>query len=585
MKILKHISVAALFSFALLLSSFAAISTNKVGISKQEEAAKKIAVLKQKYGNVVGTLNLPKFLLFEKKEETKLQKTLKLGLATNSNFVQINILANSKSRDISGSTNSFSADELLSAAIENYNNRVAVSWLVPPSFVLASPDVRLAFINKVVSQNPARLSSYEGMRYSIHAFGIPTAFSGSEWNLLSTAQTWTNDLNNLDNIYSYLWNFEIQNHTEIYYYGGGGGWELLPMQILLTAILDGNPQKYMAEEFNPFEQMFSQHFPFGMGNMGNRRNNRQENEDIVEKIDVTLEQLYNEETIDLTYKYKSYCQACNGEGYKPNCNPKCKSCHGKGMTVQVVRLGGMIQQSVVQCNTCGGSGKIVNEDSKCNQCFGNCFLEKTRTLPIQLKSGLTTENKINFSNKGNIYKNNKTNLIILINELPHNIYKRHKDDLFITLELKLYQALFGFTKIIKHLDNRLLNLSFNSKTDFNNIKFIQEEGMKSLNNNSKGNLYIKFIVKLPEINNFSDEDKSKLKEILISCETEDKIDDNLNQIKTKLNPIKKEKMNHINTIFDKDNNETSQNAKQQHHHQQQQQHHQQQQQNVQCAQQ
>jgi hypothetical protein len=247
MKILKHISVAALFSFALLLSSFAAISTNKVGISKQEEAAKKIAVLKQKYGNVVGTLNLPKFLLFEKKEETKLQKTLKLGLATNSNFVQINILANSKSRDISGSTNSFSADELLSAAIENYNNRVAVSWLVPPSFVLASPDVRLAFINKVVSQNPARLSSYEGMRYSIHAFGIPTAFSGSEWNLLSTAQTWTNDLNNLDNIYSYLWNFEIQNHTEIYYYGGGGGWELLPMQILLTAILDGNPQKSMAE--------------------------------------------------------------------------------------------------------------------------------------------------------------------------------------------------------------------------------------------------------------------------------------------------------------------------------------------------
>ena len=363
-------------------------------------------------------------------------------------------------------------------------------------------------------------------------------------------------------------------------------------QIGMDIFENGNSNQ---DDFNPFEQMFSQNFPFGMGNMGNRnrQQQQQEHEDIIEKLDVTLEQLYNEESIDFNYTYKSYCVKCNGEGYKDNHNPKCKTCDGKGIKVQVIRLGGMIQQSVVNCNVCNGTGKIIKDENKCEQCSGNCYLNKEKTIQIQLKSGLTTENKINFAGKGNNYKNNKSNLIILINELPHNIFKRNKDDLFIHIELKLYQALVGYNKIIKHLDGRLINLSYNSKTEFNSIKFIQDEGMKSLNN-TKGNLYIKFSIKLPDLTNLAVESKTQIKQILESCEIEEVSNENKiltmeNLHKPKLNLCKKERYNNLNNIFEKEINTSSDNHQHQqhhhHHHQQHQHHPHHQNQNVQCAQQ
>lgn len=356
-------------------------------------------------------------------------------------------------------------------------------------------------------------------------------------------------------------------------------------QIGMSIFENGNNNQH--DDFNPFgshfENMFGQHFPFGnMGNMGGNRN-KEENEDLIEKINVTLEQLYNEIPVNFTYKYKSYCIKCNGEGYKNGYNPSCKSCDGKGMKVHLIKMGPMIQQQIVQCNVCNGSGKIVNDNNKCDQCNGNCYNYKEKTIQIPLKSGLTTENKINFSGKGHHYKNNKTNLIILINELPHDIFKRNNDDLFINIELKLYQALFGFNKVITHLDGRLLHINHTGKTEYNTIKYIQEEGMKSLNNNTKGNIYIKFTIKLPDINNMGLENKAILKTLLESteqdeCNSENNICNMEKLNKTKLFNCKQEQISYFNNFFNKINNSESEEEQipSNNHHQHQ---------NVQCAQQ
>ena len=221
------------------------------------------------------------------------------------------------------------------------------------------------------------------------------------------------------------------------------------------------------------------------------------------------------------------------------------------MKVQVIRMGNMIQQMVQQCGTCGGSGTHINNDNKCMNCNGKTYIYKDRSIEIPLKSGLISGNKIVFSGKGHNIKNNKSDLIFVINVLPHNVFYRQNvsgaeaSDLYTDIELTLYQALFGFNKIIHHLDGRKININYKGKTDFNTIRKIQGEGMKTISGNDKGNLYIRFLINIPDINNISDETKLLFRNIFQEP-TEDNNNDGIN---ITLNNCRREEVNKINKIL------------------------------------
>jgi DnaJ-class molecular chaperone len=350
-----------------------------------------------------------------------------------------------------------------------------------------------------------------------------------------------------------------------------------------------NGGQVQQNEFNPFsgghnfENMFNQHFSFNMGGMGQHQKREEPPENIVEKLDVTLEQLYNEETINFNYRQNISCTKCDGEGYKDGKSPICKACNGKGMTVQVVRMGNMIQQNASTCHNCRGTGKIVSDEDKCENCSGNCYLIKDKTIQIPLKSGLTNDNKITLTSKGHQLKNCKTNLIICINEIQHPFFKRQGDDLFIEMELKLYQALFGFHKIIKHLDNREIIINCNEKTDFNMIRKIEKEGMKSLHNDNRGNIYIKFNINLPNIIQLPLEAKSQIKSILELFDKDEVHNENniINKQNLNISKLSNCNQNIVNNIYNNLNNKSNEEEQQQQQQQQQHQH----QQGVQCNQQ
>lgn len=288
--------------------------------------------------------------------------------------------------------------------------------------------------------------------------------------------------------------------------------------------MDNDEGHHGQNPFADFGNIFGSGFPFGMGGMpgmpgmGPRQS---ASEDIMEKIDVTLEQIYNEETVNFTYKQKVYCVKCEGEGSKDGKSTKCMSCDGKGMKVNIMRMGNMIQQSVGECNICKGKGKIVSDSNKCETCNGKCYIVKEKSIQIPLKSGLSHGNKITLSGKGNQFKNIKTDLILLINEKTHETFKRLDNNLFVDIELKLYQALFGFDRIVNHLDGRKLHISSSGKTDFNTIRKISGEGMKSLQTGNKGDLFIRFTVELPNFVNLPGDTKTQLKSILQSFDKQE----------------------------------------------------------------
>lgn len=278
---------------------------------------------------------------------------------------------------------------------------------------------------------------------------------------------------------------------------------------------------------NPFENAFGPGHPFhnmfNHGFSGQNNNKQKEHKNIISNINVTLEQIYNEETINFTYKYKCSCNQCNGEGTKDGKPIVCNRCNGKGVQVQIIRMGNMIQQLSQTCQNCNGSGKMLNPENNCTTCTGSGVIQKEKTIQVALKAGLSTGNKIHLQGKGNQIKNVKTDLILIINEIPNGIFKRIKNDLYINIDLRLFQSLFGFSKIITHLDGRQLIINHIGKTNFNTIRKIPNEGMKIINSNKKGDLYINFKFNLPNLDNINPEIKTVLKNILLSIDNDEAI--------------------------------------------------------------
>ncbi len=336
---------------------------------------------------------------------------------------------------------------------------------------------------------------------------------------------------------------------------------------------------------NPFEDMFRSHFNFNVSGRRNEKSN--EPEDIVEQIKVSLEQIYNEESIPVTYKQKHDCSACNGEGTKDGKSSICSGCNGKGMRVQVIRNGPMIQQTVGNCHICNATGHVINNDNKCQTCNGTKYTTKEKTINVPLKSYLCNCNKISLEGKGNHMKNMKSNLIISIFEETHPIFKRRNNDLYVDVELKLYQVLFGFDKILTHLDGRKLHISCSSVTDFNHIRIINGEGMKS-ESNGKGNLFIRFSYKIPPLHLLPLETKQQLKQIFRNIENvehddTDTISKESDLVKTILNDVNQQQANVVSNLMTELKilvNEPENIHQEQHHNQ----HHHQSHSNVQCAQ-
>ena len=173
---------------------------------------------------------------------------------------------------------------------------------------------------------------------------------------------------------------------------------------------------------------------------------------------------------------------------------------------------------------------------------------KEKSIDIPLKSGLISGNKIVFNGKGHHINNTKSDLIFVINILPHNVFYRENNstNLYIDIELTLYQALFGFNKVITHLDGRNIRIQHTGKTDFNNIKKIPNEGMKNISGDTKGDLYVRFLINMPNINNISNETKLELKTILQEPNTDTNIESTINSV---LNSCKKEEIEKVTKIL------------------------------------
>ena len=129
------------------------------------------------------------------------------------------------------------------------------------------------------------------------------------------------------------------------------------------------------------------------------------------------------------------------------------------------------------------------------------------------------------------------------------------------MELKLYQSIIGFNKVITHLDQRKLHVTYNKTIKDGDIKIIENEGMIDLNTEKKGDIQIIFSVKYPDLNKLSKEESDTFKVLLAKTEKRELEKETLifknkkSMVKTKLINLKEE--NYENNEHNEHNNNPS----------------------------
>jgi chaperone protein DnaJ len=275
--------------------------------------------------------------------------------------------------------------------------------------------------------------------------------------------------------------------------------------------------------FNPadaasiFEQFFG---PFGFSFGGSRRNQRSgpvRGKDVVYPLNLTLEDLYNGVTKKMKVTRNIICKACNGTGTKDGAAPsKCSTCGGSGMKITVRQSGNFIQQTQTMCPTCQGSGEMIAPSDQCATCKGEKTVQVQKVLEVEVEKGMQQGQKIVFYGESDEAPGTLPgDLIFIIKEKEHDVFKRAGKDLVMEVDLPLVNALCGFEKVIKHLDGHeiIIKTKEGEIIKPGDIREVPGQGMPIHKTPYEyGSLFIKFNVIFPD--KLSSKAIAKLKEHL-----------------------------------------------------------------------
>ena len=177
-----------------------------------------------------------------------------------------------------------------------------------------------------------------------------------------------------------------------------------------------------------FGQMF--------GNPGMQQNMNKKGNNIKHTINIALDEVFSG-----TYR-KIYIER---DLIDINNISICNSCNGKGIVLQTMRMGPMIQQVQQPCPKCRGMGKSYSVN------------KNKEYIDVNIPKGVPDNHKIIIFDKGDdVLDGDPGDLHVIIKVKDHKNFIRKGNDLFINKDISLIEALNGFKIVIEHFDRKIL---------------------------------------------------------------------------------------------------------------------------------
>ena len=281
--------------------------------------------------------------------------------------------------------------------------------------------------------------------------------------------------------------------------GGFGGFDFSGAQGF------GNGAEF---DFGNLNDIFSDFFG---GGMGGGRTQARRGRDISTEIQISFSDSVFGINRKVLITKTSNCLTCEGKGAKPGTKLEtCKTCNGQGKIHEAKRSFLGTISTTKLCETCLGTGEVPRE--VCEKCKGKGVLRREEEISIAIPAGIRDGEMIRMSGMGEaITKGTSGDLYIKINVAPHPVFKRAGNDLAMTLNLSLSDALLGAKYPIETLDGEI-EVTIPEGVGINEILRVRGKGIPT-GKNKRGDLLIKLDIKLPKkLSRKSRELVEKLKE-------------------------------------------------------------------------
>ena len=250
-----------------------------------------------------------------------------------------------------------------------------------------------------------------------------------------------------------------------------------------------------AEAFGGFGPFADSFWGGAMREPGGRTQRR--GADLQVRIRLTLEEIASGAEKRIKYKKFGGCAACGGSGAKSGHGvAACPRCDGKGQVRQV--HGSFFGQlvSVATCPQCRGEGQIVKDP--CSECGGEGRKKDQKTIEVNVPAGVKAGNYIPIRGEGDVGPRGGPagDLLVLIEESPHDQFKRRGDDILYELKLTFPQAALGERIEIPTLDGRAA-LTVPPGIQSGTTLRLAKKGIRGLGGRGVGDLLVNVTVETP----------------------------------------------------------------------------------------
>lgn len=258
-------------------------------------------------------------------------------------------------------------------------------------------------------------------------------------------------------------------------FGGGGGMNMDDIFSQFGDIFGGGG--------HPFESFFG-----GGSRSSGRRVQKGSNLRI--KVKLTLEEIAKGTEKKVKVNKQVVCNTCDGSGAKDKSSfHTCNTCGGSGSVRRVTNtiLGQM--QTTSTCPTCNGEG--VEITAKCTTCKGEGLERGEETIAINIPAGVSEGMQLSMSGKGNAAPRGGIagDLIILVEEVPHESLKRDGINVIYDLYINFADAALGTSVEVPTIDGKA-KIKIDAGTQGGKILRLKGKGIPEVNSYHKGDQLI-----------------------------------------------------------------------------------------------
>lgn len=254
---------------------------------------------------------------------------------------------------------------------------------------------------------------------------------------------------------------------------------------------------------------------FGGGNRGRSRqqsrNSPRQGESLRYDIEITMLDVLNGKSEEISIPHTSNCPDCKGTGGKDGVVETCAQCGGQGQ-VQMVRnspFGQMV--SVSECPSCKGSGKSFKE--RCAKCRGSGRTTKTTKVAINIPKGVEDGMRLRVPGRGDAGYNGGSagDLYVIIHVKDPKEFERDGINLWTEVYTTYPRLVLGGEENVKTLEGETANLKIPSGTQVGAVLRIQGKGLPKMNSSIRGDLFVRIRMEVPK--RTSEEEKELLKKL------------------------------------------------------------------------